>query len=196
MIHETPSTTTLPLGARLKLARETLGLESKDAASQLRLNEKYIQMMEKEDYPDDLPATFIRGYLRSYGRLLQIPTQEIEQAIEEFKPALSNYPPTTAPTIKSYTPITNDNHLMRFFTYMIALTFIGLVGAWWYTHSVPTIQLVGASTKTIPEPKPALAQTTLSGNNIERKITIPIAGSKTQPTSDDSEEDDDTEASE
>src|SRR3990167_711881 len=181
MIHETPSTTTLPLGARLKLARETLGLESKDAASQLRLNEKYIQMMEKEDYPDDLPATFIRGYLRSYGRLLQIPTQEIEQAIEEFKPALSNYPPTTAPTIKSYTPITNDNHLMRFFTYMIALTFI---------------ELVGASTKTIPEPKPALAQTTLSGNNIERKITIPIAGSKTQPTSDDSEEDDDTEASE
>ena len=41
--------------------------------------------MEKEKYPNDLPTTFIRGYIRSYGKLLQIPEYEIKKAIEPIK---------------------------------------------------------------------------------------------------------------
>ena len=87
-IHQTQAAEhqPVPFGTRLQSAREALGIERKDAAAQLRLNEKVIVMMEKERYPTDLPVTFIRGYIRSYGKLLQIPEHEIKQAIEPIKP--------------------------------------------------------------------------------------------------------------
>lgn len=132
----TPDQKPAPFGTRLKAAREALGLERKDAAAQLRLNEKIILMMEKDRYPIDLPVTFIRGYIRSYGKLLQIPEYEIKKAIEPIKPKQNNQT-TTAPA-KLSIPMTSGNYFMQFFTYLIVITIIGLVGVWWYTHTGPT----------------------------------------------------------
>ena len=75
-----------PIGAR-KTAREAMGLDSKDAAAQLRLNESIILMMEK-DQPDNLPMTAVRGYIRArqdYYNLIM----RIKQAIEPIKPNLA-----------------------------------------------------------------------------------------------------------
>ena len=139
MTNETTQTHTtdlkpIPFGARLKSAREALGLERKDAAAQLRLTEKVIMMMEKDRYPADLPVTFIRGYIRAYGKLLQIPEYEIKKAIEPIKPK-----PVTqdvALPIKPSAPIiTSGNYFMQFFTYLILFTLLGLVAMWWYSHS-------------------------------------------------------------
>src|SRR5437868_7751072 len=74
-----------PFGSRLQSTREALGLERKEAAMQLRLNEKVIIMMEKDRYLIDLPVTFIRGYLRSYASLLKIPEHEVKKALEQIK---------------------------------------------------------------------------------------------------------------
>lgn len=126
-------TKTIPFGNRLKSARESLGFDRKDVAAQLRLNEKIIIMMEKDRYPADLPVTFIRGYLRAYGKLLQIPEYEIKKAIEPIKPKPNLL---SAPT--SFTtppPVTSGNYFMQFFTYLIVFTLVGLVGMWWYSHS-------------------------------------------------------------
>lgn len=123
----------MPFGARLQSARETLGLERCDAAQQLRLNEKIIIMMEKDKYPADLPVTFIRGYLRAYGKLLQIPEHEIKIAIEPIKPKPTTLGPL--PTLSSVSITKTSNYFMRLLTSIIVLTLIGLAGVWWYTHS-------------------------------------------------------------
>lgn len=124
-----------PFGLRLQSAREALGLESKDAAAQLRLNEKIILMLETDCYSSDLPATFLRGYIRSYGKLLQIPEQEIKQAIEPIqqKPLQQSVIQT-----KDTAPVTSGHYFVQLFTYLITFTLIGLVGIWWYTHSAAT----------------------------------------------------------
>lgn len=120
-----------PFGTRLQSAREAAGLERKDAALQLRLNEKVIIMMEKDRYPVDLPITFIRGYLRSYAKLLQIPDHEVRKALEQIKPKVPIQPvvPTLAPL-----PVTSGNYFMQIFTCLIIMTLIGLLAIWWYSH--------------------------------------------------------------
>lgn len=125
-----------PFGARLKSARESLGLERKDVAVQLRLNEKVITMMERDRFPADLPITFIRGYIRAYGKLLQIPENEIKKAIEPIKPKpiLTDVPQPAKPI-----EISSSNYLIQTITYLVVFTMIGLVGLWWYNHpSTPT----------------------------------------------------------
>lgn len=123
----------IQFGARLKSAREALGLESKDVAAQLRLNEKVILMMEKNHFPSDMPVTFVRGYLRSYGKLMQIPENEIKLAIEpiQHKPSIPN------PEVMNnkQQPVTSGNYFMQILTYLILFTMFSLVGIWWYSHS-------------------------------------------------------------
>jgi cytoskeleton protein RodZ len=125
----------LSFGARLKSARETTGLDRKDAASQLRLNESMIVMMENENYPSDLPITFIRGYIRNYSKLLEIPEAEVAKALEPLqqKPMFQDITPVSA-SMKSE-PVTSSNYFMQFFTFAIVVTLVGLVGTWWHTHS-------------------------------------------------------------
>lgn len=137
MINETQQTSAtehkpIPFGTRLKTTRESLGLERKEAAAQLRLSEKVITMMEKDQHPSDLPITFIRGYLRSYAKLLNIPEHEIQKGLEPIvpKPVAQDTVPVTKPSPL----ITSGNYFMQIFTYLIVLTLISLVGLWWYTH--------------------------------------------------------------
>jgi cytoskeleton protein RodZ len=77
---------THPFGIRLKSAREAIGMDRKDAALQLRLHEKMIVMIESGEYKTDIPMTFIRGYIRSYCKLLGIPEGEIHEAMESMQP--------------------------------------------------------------------------------------------------------------
>lgn len=161
----------IPFGMRLKSAREAKGLERKDAAAQLRLNEKVIIMLEKDRYPADLPVTFIRGYMRSYGKFLDIPEYEIKKAVEPIKPKPSVH---TISSVTAAPPVTSGNYFMQLFTYLIVLTLLGLVGTWWFSRVSQPIpnqenQFTTDSTVTppdiIPVTPPVAAPTTIDTNS-------------------------------
>src|SRR5690349_2418493 len=85
-------------GKRLKHARESLKLSEKEVATRLHLSPKMIPIMENETFEQGPPATFMRGYLRSYARLLQLTDEEINAALndlETFIPTsvIANTPP-------------------------------------------------------------------------------------------------------
>lgn len=176
MTNNTQSTNTeqhapISFGARLKTAREALGIDQKEAATQLRLNENIIIMMEKDKYPSDLPPTFIRGYIRAYGKLLQIPEAEILKAVEPIKAEATSYHPlpTIKPTLS--VPVTSSNYFMQFFTYLIIFTMLGLVGMWWYTHPTST-------SSTIVENVP----TSVQENTVKEIAHPPIAANTSTQT--------------
>ena len=147
-IKHTEKQAPLPYGARLKTAREALGIDRKDAALKLNLSEKVILMMEKDRYPIDLPVTFIRGYLRAYSKMLQIPEEDVKKAIEPIK-AKHTLTPNVA-SIRNFEPIEKNNYFMQIFTVVIVLTMTGLVSIWWYTHnSHPRIPLISQLSETI-----------------------------------------------
>jgi len=155
---QTPNT----IGLRLRSAREALGLDSKEAAAQLRLNEKIILMLEKDAYASDIPPTFIRGYLRSYGKLLQIPDHEIHLAIE---PIQMQSVETQIPMVLQELPLTTKNYFMQLFTGLIITTLIGLVVMWWYNHSTPAVlenHIIIPTEKTIPAVASPPLSTTVS----------------------------------
>lgn len=168
----------IPFGLRLKSAREALGLERKDAAQKLRLSEKIILMMEKDRYPIDLPVTFIRGYLRAYGKLLQIPEYEVKKAIEPIKQKA--HQSAHAPVIKNLEPVAN-HYFMHIFTLIIVITMVALVGMWWYSHStmlsqqaVPALEAGGTqSAENINPIATPLASDTKKQSTTEGANSIP-----------------------
>lgn len=127
------------IGAKLQSARESMRLDRKDAAAQLRLKENVIDMIETNSFPADMPQLFIRGYIRSYGKLLQLSDEDIQAAIEPIKPkapAQSAKPAAaaTASPKKSETP-RNYKRLEQGLSVCIGLVVLFMVGAWWHGYS-------------------------------------------------------------
>jgi cytoskeleton protein RodZ len=78
--------------ARLRAARETQGISVDDVAHDLHLDREVIVALESADYGVLGAPVFIRGYLRSYARLMGLPEEEIvagfvvdEPQPEEFR---------------------------------------------------------------------------------------------------------------
>lgn len=64
-------------GARLRNAREQLGLSQQAVAERLCLKVSTVRDIEEDKAPADLASTFLRGYIRSYARLVHIPEEEL-----------------------------------------------------------------------------------------------------------------------
>jgi cytoskeleton protein RodZ len=120
-------------GSRLQAAREALNLDTKEAARQLRLNEKVILMLEENQCASHIPTTFLRGYIRSYAKYLQIPEQEAQAALDALQPS-APAPTIIAPALPTKT-VNSGHYFMRGFTTLIVITMVALVGTWWHTHS-------------------------------------------------------------
>jgi cytoskeleton protein RodZ len=133
MTHVNESIKISGLGARLKSAREAMNLSEKEAAGRLYLNVKIISFIENEHFSDGPPMTFMRGYLRSYAKLLNVPDTEINAALEEIELAIPDIKPE-APILHA-TPIRQSERYLKWFTLLIVLTLITLVCIWWNSQS-------------------------------------------------------------
>jgi len=71
-------------GARLATAREAQGLSLGDVARQLKLSVRQVEALERDDYDAFPSRVFVRGFLRNYGRLLQV---DLEHQIAQLGPA-------------------------------------------------------------------------------------------------------------
>src|ERR1017187_3784954 len=68
------------IGAVLADARGRLGLSIEEAAQQLRLSPSQLHAMEANDYSGLPGATFVRGFIRNYARLLQLDPEPLLHA--------------------------------------------------------------------------------------------------------------------
>lgn len=64
-------------GARLRAKRESMGLSVGQVAEKLRLDVRYIRALEQDNHAEIAAPVFVRGYLRSYAVLLQLPADAI-----------------------------------------------------------------------------------------------------------------------
>lgn len=64
--------TTIDVGAVLREAREQVGMSVEDVANRLKFASRQITALEKGDFAQLPEPAFIRGFVRSYARLLQI----------------------------------------------------------------------------------------------------------------------------
>lgn len=120
-------------GARLKAAREAMNLTEKDVATRLYLNSKIITILENETFENSPPLTFMRGYLRSYARLLNFTDVDIDQAIQQLD---KTFPQIAKISSALQTErLDSSNPFIQWMTYGIVLVLIVLVGVWWSSHT-------------------------------------------------------------
>lgn len=120
------------LGARLRLAREKLGLTTKDVAAQIHLGPRHIEAIEREDFNYIAAPVFVRGYLRNYARLLNLPSDRIVQQYEALAgvspPQLKGFP------IDDASPTSQADRTVRWISYGIVLGSAVLAVVWWMTE--------------------------------------------------------------
>ena len=71
------------LGQRLKAAREARGWSREDVAGKLRLPGQVVNLIESEQYERIGHGVYLRGYLMSYARLVDVPAIAVEQVLRQ-----------------------------------------------------------------------------------------------------------------
>ena len=120
-------------GIRLRNAREQLGLSQQAVAERLCLKVSTVRDIEDDKAPAELASTFLRGYIRSYARLVHIPEEELLPMMEKQAPirAAKVAPMQTFSLGKRRKK--RDGWLMSF-TWLVLFVVIGLTVAWWWQN--------------------------------------------------------------
>jgi cytoskeleton protein RodZ len=117
-------------GAQLREARHRSNLSLEEVATQLRLDRRTVRALEENEF-QYLPApTFIRGYIRSYARLLGLPPGPILEAYDYqgFTPPAILADITQGPQARfSDIPV-------RLATYLVAAGLVAMVVMWWHSR--------------------------------------------------------------
>jgi cytoskeleton protein RodZ len=169
------------LGARFRIARETQRLSQKDVATRLHLSPQLIQIIESEDLRQAPPSTFMRGYLRSYAKLLNITEEEINQTLIQigFETASK-----TTITPKLF-PVTDSNQKTDRYVHWITLLILSisliLVAIWWNTHPRTTVATTTTVNTTVPEAPTAQPAATLPAPPATPVISTAPATTSTTP---------------
>jgi len=119
-------------GQILRQARERLGLEQKDISSKLNLQVETIDAVEN-DAAEKLPApTYVRGYIRSYARMVQLNGDELIKLYENDAAG----PPEIIPDIRQHHQISSNDKPIKAVTYLITFGLALLLIAWLQSHYV------------------------------------------------------------
>ena len=87
-----PSTS---LGRMLREARERLGLSVADVASQIKFAPRQIEALETDDFRHLPETAFLRGFVRSYAKILSLDVQILLAALPQAKTALAESIPAS-----------------------------------------------------------------------------------------------------
>jgi len=80
------------IGERLEEARKRKGISIREAAESTKIRGDYLQKFEANSFGIDLPPLYIRGFLRSYSRYLEL---DPERIVGDFNTLLATEGKTT-----------------------------------------------------------------------------------------------------
>ena len=159
MNDENTETTSLTLGQTLKSSREQANVSIEELAKNLKLSVLQLQRLENDEHHLIGPATFIKGYAKSYCREFNLDTAVIMALFPEPQETFKKT------NMQSFSKRTekeaHDNRLMLV-SYAILAIVIGSSAVWWWQNSAPidkqvvtpSINNTPESTITLPEQKP------------------------------------------
>ncbi|MCR3755941.1 MAG: transmembrane component of cytoskeleton [Sodalis sp. Psp] len=127
---QTVATTT---GRRLRQAREHMGLSQQSVAERLRLKVSTVRDIEEDHINPNLASTFLRGYIRSYARLVHVSEEELMPMMDKQTPVKASKVAPMQSFSLGKTRKKRDAWLMGF-TWLILFMMIGLTGAWWWQN--------------------------------------------------------------
>lgn len=159
------------LGVILKQAREAKGLSAEAIAERLHLRPTIVNDIEDDRFSEIGSSTYVRGYIKNYARIVDLPLSAIQAGLEAQVPTVSEH------NMQSFSRKTSrqarDSRLM-WVTYLIAGVLLALLLIWWVQKyslfsgidfSQPTVEEVAASSS------PDMQQTSLP-ESVEEPSTL------------------------
>jgi len=132
------------LGELLTRAREKLSLSQKDIASRLNLSERIIAALDSNDF-NSLPApTYVRGYIRSYARAVNIDADKLIGIYE----GIAEAPPEILPDVKPVVQASSRDKPVKAMTYLVTFSLVFLLIAWWQGQHIVNPGFFSSNVKT------------------------------------------------
>lgn len=119
-------------GQILRAAREAKGLSTQQVADSLRLRNVVVEIIEADEYDKLSSPTFVRGYLRSFSKALEVDEKRVFEAYRAM-----GFGEVAASTItmqsfsKRKVRERNDSRLMLI-SYLIIAIVIAMAVIWWW----------------------------------------------------------------
>lgn len=123
-----------------KATREQRGLSIADIANVLHLNVTVIEQIEAGDFSNRRFApVFMRGYIRSYAKYLQLPDEITQKIVSTLD--ITDTPPTTIQ--KAQTTLEKQPSIKRIkkiIAYIVVVILLLIVASFWHSLNKPVAQ--------------------------------------------------------
>ncbi len=123
------------LGGVLRTAREQLGLSVGDVANQIKFAPRQIEALEADDFSAKPEGAFLRGFVRSYGRLLHLDEATLFALLPETKVSTLSAAPVANQTIFPTAQSSLRKHNLAWMSAALLLVVIAIGFAITNSHS-------------------------------------------------------------
>ncbi len=122
----------ITVGDKFRLAREALNLSLESVAQTVALRPSILQDIENNRFIHrSTPATFVRGYVRSYAKFLKIADHEWLNVID-FGDEQKNDLCKNARATNSVNRYSSHNRWVSYFSALVVLVVLGMTVMWWW----------------------------------------------------------------
>ncbi|MEN9848380.1 MAG: hypothetical protein RL368_1120 [Pseudomonadota bacterium] len=115
------------VGAQLKLLREQKKISAQYIADRLNLSIKTISQLEADEYEKLPPITFVRGYICSYAKLLEVDATPL---VESYKQSCNKPVPPLLPQFKEKPQANTGDAWFKVLTGVIIVALMLLMALW------------------------------------------------------------------
>lgn len=120
-------------GQILRVHREKLKLSAQDIAKRIHLDIKIIEAIENDSSEGMPTAIYVRGYLRSYAKIVDADADKIIELYNADSPAP---PPEILPEVKPPSQVSSNDKPVKAFTYLITLGLVLLLLIWYQSNFI------------------------------------------------------------
>lgn len=154
-------------GAQLALVRVQKGYSTEYVAGKLHLRVRIIELLEADDYANMAEPVFIKGYLRAYAKLLDVPHQPLLDTFNRY-----NTPDRKLDKAlwQSRRETNKAEHAVRWLTGVFAVVVLIAVAMWWQT-SKETEHTFPASVS-VAEPAHNLSETEIRLTDLSKMRSL------------------------
>lgn len=126
-------------GLMLSEARKKLSLSVEEVSARLNFRTNLVEEIEQDIFDQSLPATFNRGYLRNYAKLVSVDINEVMSAYDML--GVAEVQRSEMQSFSNLTEKQAEHSRLMWFSYLIAAILFGLMVLWWVQEPKLSVNL-------------------------------------------------------
>ncbi len=173
-------------GQILAQAREAKGLSQQQVADSLRLRLTVVQLIEADDYDKLASNTFVRGYLRSMAKALEVSEEKVFTAFNEHGYDTSQTSNVKMQSFSRRKVRERNDSRLKWVSYVVILIVLALVLVWWWQESNFSLNTITGSEDAPTEQEARQERTTIQSiPQVVRPAEVARSSTAGEPSSTD-----------